>query len=124
MEGDSVTIECFMPITQEDRVTWRINGNLTVEHKEYSWDRYICTDVRCTDRENGLTDRLKVNQDGSLTITNVTVTDSGDYWLSISSTNGGGAGLYTVVVCDGAVLYDWFTAYSVSENETPIAITD
>ncbi|XP_050951407.1 titin isoform X3 [Labeo rohita] len=119
MEGDSVTIECFMPITQEDRVTWRINGNLTVEHKEYSWDRYICTDVRCTDRENGLTDRLKVNQDGSLTITNVTVTDSGDYWLSISSTNGGGAGLYTVVVCGvSAAVQDEIKIRSVMVGES------
>ncbi|KAL0161158.1 hypothetical protein M9458_044883, partial [Cirrhinus mrigala] len=99
MEGDSVTIESFMTITQEDRVTWIINGNLTVEHIEYFWDGYNCTDVQCTDRENGLRDRLQVNLDGSLTITNVTVTDSGDYWLSVSGRNGGGAGLYTVVVC-------------------------
>ncbi|KAL0161147.1 hypothetical protein M9458_044872, partial [Cirrhinus mrigala] len=52
-----------------------INGNLTVEHIEYFWDGYNCTDVQCTDRENGLRDRLQVNLDGSLTITNIT-----GYW--------------------------------------------
>ncbi|KAL0161141.1 hypothetical protein M9458_044866, partial [Cirrhinus mrigala] len=59
----------------------------------------ICKDVQCKDRNKRLRDRLKVNQNGSLTITNATITDSGDYRLLIEHLWFGSAfGFYSVVV--------------------------
>ncbi|KAL1251777.1 hypothetical protein QQF64_019573, partial [Cirrhinus molitorella] len=95
MEGDSVTLECGMTITQEYGITWRINDDFIAKHNGYFMD--ICTDVHCKDRNKQLRERLKVNQNGSLTVTNAKITDSGDY-LSNCFRNGHRGRFYSVVV--------------------------
>ncbi len=88
MERDSVTFQTGVETTQQDRIRWyfndvriaQITGKLSM----------ICTDVQCNDGTERFRDRLKLdNQTGSLTIMNITNTDSGLYQLIISSKNNG-----------------------------------
>ncbi|XP_067253057.1 uncharacterized protein [Chanodichthys erythropterus] len=81
MEGDSVTLYSGVKMNQQDRIKWFFNDNriaeITGDHSK------ICLDDPCKER---FRDRLKGNnQTGSLTITNITNTDSGDYRLEIFS---------------------------------------
>ncbi|XP_073700777.1 uncharacterized protein [Garra rufa] len=85
MEGDSVTLKFDLTIIQENWVSWEIHHSLIARHNGTFSD--ICSDVQCKDRNKGLRDRLKVDQNGSLTITNASITDSGDYWISIHFRN-------------------------------------
>ncbi|KAL1251673.1 hypothetical protein QQF64_019469, partial [Cirrhinus molitorella] len=77
MEGDSVTLHPDIKINQTDDIEWYFNktkiSNLT--GNEY----VICTDDECKKRFG---DRLELNN-GSLTIKNIRITDSGDYVLNI-----------------------------------------
>ncbi|XP_048038430.1 uncharacterized protein LOC125263477 [Megalobrama amblycephala] len=84
MEGDSVTLNTGVNVTQKDRIRWydndtliaQINGDLSK----------ICTDVQCDEGNERFRDRLKLDhQTGSLTITNTRNTDSGEYKLQFSS---------------------------------------
>ncbi|XP_052447143.1 uncharacterized protein LOC127988425 [Carassius gibelio] len=87
MEGDSVTLQYgIWPPFEEDWVLWRTK-NLVAERMGYMDARFrdICKDVPCKDRNKRLKDRLKLNRDGSLTITNTRTTDSGLYDLLIRS---------------------------------------
>ncbi|XP_048016198.1 uncharacterized protein LOC125248394 isoform X3 [Megalobrama amblycephala] len=98
MKGDSVTLEYGIYVDpQEDEVTWTIHDYLIAKRGGYFRD--ICTDAQCKDRNERIRDRLKFNRNGSLTITNTTITDSGDYSISVSfGRTGSGEGFYTVVV--------------------------
>ncbi|XP_067252741.1 uncharacterized protein [Chanodichthys erythropterus] len=86
MEGDSITLNTGVKKTQQDRIRWyfndtriaQINGDLSK----------ACTDVKCNEGTERFRDRLKLdNQTGSLTITNIRTTDSGEYQLKIFSSN-------------------------------------
>ncbi|XP_059399347.1 uncharacterized protein LOC132131344 [Carassius carassius] len=101
MEGDSVTLHTDVKINQRERVRWyfndtriaQINGDL----------RHICTDVQCEGGTERFRDRLKLdNQTGSLTITNLTNTDSGLYKLVVISSRPTGKDFDVVVYDDAA----------------------
>ncbi len=83
-EGDSVTLHTGVERTQQEYIKWyfsstriaQISGDLS----------FICTDVQCKDGDERFRDRLKLdNQTGSLTITNITNINSGEYILEIIS---------------------------------------
>ncbi|XP_050951374.1 uncharacterized protein LOC127154040 isoform X2 [Labeo rohita] len=84
IEGDSVTLNYGMTIIEKDWVTWRIH-NLMAGRNGYFRD--ICTDVHCKYRNNGLRDRLNENQNGSLSTSSATITDSGDFRIFIRRRN-------------------------------------
>ncbi|XP_056109207.1 uncharacterized protein LOC130087032 [Rhinichthys klamathensis goyatoka] len=86
MEGDSVTLNTGVKTNQQEDIKWyfsslriaQINGDLS----------NICTDVQCEDGDERFRDRLKLDrQTGSLTITNITHTHSGEYTLKIYSSS-------------------------------------
>ncbi len=83
MERDSVTFQTGVETNQQGRIRWYFNG---VRIAQITGNlRFICTDVQCNER---FRDRLKLDhQTGSLTIMNITTTDSGLYELIISSKN-------------------------------------
>ncbi|XP_026108569.1 uncharacterized protein LOC113080622 [Carassius auratus] len=80
MEGDSVTLHTGIK-TNQDRINWFFNG---IRIARISGDQSkICADAECPER---FRDRLKLDHvTGSLTITDITNTDSGEYKLDITS---------------------------------------
>uniref|UniRef100_A0A8C2BNR8 Immunoglobulin domain-containing protein n=1 Tax=Cyprinus carpio TaxID=7962 RepID=A0A8C2BNR8_CYPCA len=98
MEGDSVTLHTGVETNQQDRIRWyfnytriaQITGDLS----------FICTDVQCNEGTERFRDRLKLDhQTGSLTIMNITNTDSGVYKLLIrSSSNTDSEKSFSVIV--------------------------
>uniref|UniRef100_A0A8C2HC83 Immunoglobulin domain-containing protein n=1 Tax=Cyprinus carpio TaxID=7962 RepID=A0A8C2HC83_CYPCA len=81
MEGDSVTLYTGLNKSQQERMKWYF---LVDRIAEITGDQCkICTDAQCKER---FRDRLKLDhQTGSLTITNIRITDSGLYKLQINS---------------------------------------
>ncbi|XP_050957778.1 uncharacterized protein LOC127158854 [Labeo rohita] len=79
MEGDSVTLRTDVNKIQDDIINWYFNSTQVVKIDGYL--NSIITD----DQYNGrFRDRLKLDhQTGSLTVTNITITDSGRYLLQI-----------------------------------------
>ncbi|XP_026120535.1 uncharacterized protein LOC113099798 [Carassius auratus] len=76
MEGESVTLHTdITEIQRDDEIEWRFNSIriATANIPEYNDERFR--------------DRLKLDQTGSLTITNTRTTDSGEYKLSIIAGN-------------------------------------
>uniref|UniRef100_A0A8C2HUP8 Immunoglobulin domain-containing protein n=1 Tax=Cyprinus carpio TaxID=7962 RepID=A0A8C2HUP8_CYPCA len=84
MEGDSVTLHTGVQTNQQEDIKWYFNGTRIAQISGDLSD--ICTDVQCNEGTERFRDRLKLDhQTGSLTITNITDTDSGLYHLQIIS---------------------------------------
>ncbi|XP_026121263.1 uncharacterized protein LOC113100983 [Carassius auratus] len=97
MEGDSVTLYTNVEINQQEKICWyfkdtriaQISGDLS----------YICTDVQCEGSDERFRDRLKLDhQTGSLTITNITNTDSGLYKLLILRSSSDSETIFNIVI--------------------------
>ncbi|XP_016108473.1 uncharacterized protein [Sinocyclocheilus grahami] len=86
MEGDSVTLYTDVTKTQVNKVKWYYNG---ARIAQITGDpNKTCTDVQCNEGTERFRERLKLNnQTGSLTIMNITNTDSGLYKLQIIITS-------------------------------------
>ncbi|XP_016349335.1 contactin-3-like [Sinocyclocheilus anshuiensis] len=85
-EGDSVTLHTDVETNQQEEIIWRFNDILIAE---ITGDLiYICTDVQCNEGNERFRDRLKLDhQTGSLTIRDITTTDSGLFKLEINTSS-------------------------------------
>ncbi len=97
MKGDSVSLHTGVEANQQDRIRWYFNDTRIAQ---ITGDlSKICTDVQCNEGNERFRDRLKLDhQTGSLTITNTTATDSGDYKLQLSSSRFGIIKTFSVTV--------------------------
>ncbi|XP_058618013.1 uncharacterized protein LOC131531337 [Onychostoma macrolepis] len=79
IDGEPVTLESGETNIKKYLMAWYFNDILIAEITGHQ--KTICTDVQCKER---FRDKLKMNQKtGSLTITNINITDSGLYELKI-----------------------------------------
>uniref|UniRef100_A0A8C1X6U5 Immunoglobulin domain-containing protein n=1 Tax=Cyprinus carpio TaxID=7962 RepID=A0A8C1X6U5_CYPCA len=82
MEGDSVTLYTDVTKTQDNKVQWYYNSGRIA--RITGDPNKTCTDVQCNEGNWRFRDRLHLDhQTGSLTIRNITNTDSGLYGLLI-----------------------------------------
>uniref|UniRef100_A0A9J8BD15 Immunoglobulin domain-containing protein n=1 Tax=Cyprinus carpio carpio TaxID=630221 RepID=A0A9J8BD15_CYPCA len=97
-EGDSVTLYTDIKTIQQEEISWYFNG---IRIAEISGDpNKTCTDVQCYNGTERFRGRLKLNnQTGSLTITNITNTDSGEYKLQINSSSDSHLQLFNLLIC-------------------------
>ncbi|XP_051763458.1 uncharacterized protein LOC127519840 isoform X3 [Ctenopharyngodon idella] len=116
MEGDSVTLNTGVKTNQQENIKWFFNNNRIAQ---ISGDlSKICTDVQCKDGDEKFRDRLKLDhQTGSLTITNIRTTDSGEYKLQIISSNSSSDKTFSVTVRDDSGAETDLTM-SVNEGES------
>ncbi|KAL0161255.1 hypothetical protein M9458_044980, partial [Cirrhinus mrigala] len=79
VEGESVTLDPRVTKNPDNSMVWYFNDILIAE---ITGDQSkICTDDQCNKR---FRDRLKLDhQTGSLNITNIRITDSGDFKIKI-----------------------------------------
>ncbi|XP_051551659.1 uncharacterized protein LOC127439527 isoform X2 [Myxocyprinus asiaticus] len=103
MEGDSPTLRTAVTGLQNDKsdfIKWYFNHNLIAQIRgDLS---KFCTDVKCETGQERFRDRLKLNnQTGSLTIKNISITDSGDYNLLTFINNINDEKTFTVTVQPG-----------------------
>ncbi|XP_043078776.1 uncharacterized protein LOC122327457 [Puntigrus tetrazona] len=96
-EGDSVIFDTGVKTKQQEDIKWyfydtriaQISGDLI----------HICTDVQCKDSDERFRNRLKLeNQTGSLTVMNITNTDSGLYELKIISSTSSSEKIFNVTI--------------------------
>ncbi|XP_026105519.1 uncharacterized protein LOC113077313 isoform X2 [Carassius auratus] len=99
MEGDSITLNTSFETNQQDDIKWYFSGTRIAQ---MSGDlSKICTDVQCNKGTERFRDRLKLDhQTGSLTIRNITNTDSGLYQLRIISIRKSSEKTFSVTVLD------------------------
>ncbi|KTF84063.1 hypothetical protein cypCar_00039810 [Cyprinus carpio] len=118
MEGDSVTLYTDVETIHKEEIRWYFDD---VRIAEISGDlSKTCTDVQCEAGNERFRDRLKLDhQTGSLTITNITTTDSGLFKLQINSSSDSLRQLYNVsVYCVSATERDEMKMKSVKEGES------
>ncbi len=96
-DGESVTLHTGVETSQQEDIKWyfedtriaQISGDLI----------HTCTDVQCEDGDERFRDRLKLDhQTGSLTIMNITNTDSGDYELKVIRSTSSSDKIFNVIV--------------------------
>ncbi|KAL1251718.1 hypothetical protein QQF64_019514 [Cirrhinus molitorella] len=96
-EGDLVMFKTGVKTKEQEDIKWyfkdtriaQISGDLS----------HSCTDVKCEDGEEKFRDRLKLDPEtGSLTITDISNTDSGLYDLKIISSTSSSDRIYNVTV--------------------------
>ncbi|CAM4660290.1 unnamed protein product [Leuciscus chuanchicus] len=97
MEGDSVTLYTGVETNQQEEIKWYFNDTRIAQ---ISGDlSFICTDVQCNEDIERFKDRLKLDhQTGSLTITNIRNTDSGEYKLLIISGSSDSKKIFNITV--------------------------
>ncbi|XP_077081461.1 uncharacterized protein LOC143735240 [Siphateles boraxobius] len=99
MEGDSVTLYTDVKTNQQEKIKWFFNNTRIAQISEYL--SKTCTDVQCNEGTERFRDRLKLDhQTGSLTITNITHTDSGEYKLQIIGSNSISETIFSMTVND------------------------
>ncbi|CAM4659759.1 unnamed protein product [Leuciscus chuanchicus] len=118
MEGDSVTLNTGVQTNQQEDIKWYFKdtriAQITVDLND------VCTDVQCKDGDERFRDRLKLDhQTGSLTITNIRSTDSGEYKLKIFSSRNTFEKIFSVTCHDvPASQRDELKKKSVMEGES------
>ncbi|KTG42868.1 hypothetical protein cypCar_00039749 [Cyprinus carpio] len=96
-EGDPVTLHTNVTTNQHETIKWYFNSTL-IAHITGDLSK-ICTDVQCNEGTERFRGRLKLNnQTGSLTIMNITNTDSGDYTLEIINTGSDSEKIFNIIV--------------------------
>ncbi|XP_059399372.1 carcinoembryonic antigen-related cell adhesion molecule 1-like [Carassius carassius] len=118
MEGDSVTLYTDVKTNQQEEIRWYFNDIRIAQITEDL--SFICTDVQCKYSDERFRDRLKLDhQTGSLTIRNITNTDSGLYHKQVISVSNINDGIFSVTVYEVlAAERDEIKRKSVKEGES------
>ncbi|XP_042621698.1 uncharacterized protein LOC109110272 [Cyprinus carpio] len=114
-EGDSVTLYTNIEANQQETMRWYFND---IQITKITGDqREICSEDECKER---FRDRLNLDhQTGSLIITNIRITDSGDYKLKIINTGRDSDKIFSVSVHGvSAAERDQMKRKSVKEGES------
>ncbi|CAM4659921.1 unnamed protein product [Leuciscus chuanchicus] len=118
MEGDSVSLNTDVKTDQQEKIKWYFN-NIRIAQINGDLSK-ICTDVQCNEGTERFRDRLKLDhQIGSLSLSNITNTDSGLYKLQIIGSNTISETIFSMTVHDvpGAET-DKTNTKSVKEGES------
>ncbi|XDV23577.1 hypothetical protein PO909_028102 [Leuciscus waleckii] len=99
MEGDSVSLNTDVKTDQQEKIKWYFN-NIRIAQINGDLSK-ICTDVQCNEGTERFRDRLKLDhQIGSLSLSNITNTDSGLYKLQIIGSNTISETIFSMTVHD------------------------